>query len=154
MIQPAFHKTKLNGLVGIVQDEIESYFNSTWAQSNSREIYPDMHHLAFRIVARALFSTALADTEIDLLSKDISKIQAFIVRRIRQPYLHPWFKVSGKMRLHDRISADVRSVLLGVIRKPMAAYLERAVIREIPKDVIGQGLDRIELQLQRSFELK
>ena len=44
--------------------------------------------------------------------------------------------------------------ILGVIRKTVSADLERTVIKEIPKDVIGQGLDRIEQQLQRSFELK
>jgi len=44
--------------------------------------------------------------------------------------------------------------VLGVIRKTMAGNLEKAVIKEISKDVIGQDLDKIQAQLKRSFELK
>jgi len=44
--------------------------------------------------------------------------------------------------------------VLGVIRKTLTRELVKAVIKEIPKDVIGQDLDKIQAQLQRSFELK
>ncbi len=44
--------------------------------------------------------------------------------------------------------------VLGVIRKTLSGELARAVIKEIPKDVIGQDLEKIQVQLQRSFELK
>jgi protein required for attachment to host cells len=60
-------------------------------------------------------------------------------------------RLNGKF---DQLVLLAAPAVLGVIRKTMSADFERAVIREIPKDVIGQGLDRIELQLQRSFELK
>lgn len=55
---------------------------------------------------------------------------------------------------YDQLVLLAAPAVLGVIRKTMSADLERVVIREIPKDVIGQGLDSIELQLQRSFALK
>lgn len=116
LIQPAFHRSKLNGLVGIVQNEIEKYFDTNWKNGGRRELYTDMHHLAFRIVARALFSTALDDAEILELSKKISAIQSFVVKRIRQPYLHYWWRMNGQMRLHDKISASVRRTILNVIR--------------------------------------
>ncbi len=44
--------------------------------------------------------------------------------------------------------------VLGVIRKTLTRELAKAVIKEIPKDVIGQDLDKIQAQLLRSFELK
>jgi protein required for attachment to host cells len=44
--------------------------------------------------------------------------------------------------------------VLGVIRKSLNGELEKAVIKEIPKDVIGQSVDKIQAQLQRAFELK
>ncbi len=44
--------------------------------------------------------------------------------------------------------------VLGVIRKTVAGNLAKAIIKEIPKDVIGQDLDKIQDQLKRSFELK
>lgn len=44
--------------------------------------------------------------------------------------------------------------VLGVMRKTLAGDLAKAVIKEIPKDVVAQSLDKIEDQLKRSFELK
>ena len=44
--------------------------------------------------------------------------------------------------------------VLGVIRKTLTSKLKKAIIKEIPKDVIGQDLDKIQTQLLRSFELK
>ncbi|MFC1778426.1 host attachment protein [Pseudomonadota bacterium] len=44
--------------------------------------------------------------------------------------------------------------VLGVIRKTLTGGLARIVIKEVPKDVIGQSMDKIQGQLQRAFELK
>ena len=44
--------------------------------------------------------------------------------------------------------------VLGVIRKTLSNGLSRAVIKEVPKDVIGQSVDKIQDQLQRAFQLK
>lgn len=53
----------------------------------------------------------------------------------------------------DELVILAAPAVLGVIRKTMSIGLSRAVIREMPKDVIGQGLDKIQAQLQREFEL-
>lgn len=53
----------------------------------------------------------------------------------------------------DKLVVMAAPAVLGVIRKTMTSGLARAVVREMPKDVIGQGLDKIEAQLQREFEL-
>jgi len=124
LIQPAFHKSRLNGLVSIVQNEIEKFFSSHWKVGGRRELYTDMHHLAFRIVARALFSTALDDTQILELSNQVSAIQSFVVKRIRQPYLHYWLRMSGQMQRHDRISKSVRQTILDVIRQRKESGIE------------------------------
>jgi len=44
--------------------------------------------------------------------------------------------------------------ILGVIRKMLPGKLAKSVVKVIPKDVIGQGMDKIKMQLERSFELK
>lgn len=44
--------------------------------------------------------------------------------------------------------------VLGVIRKNMGNGLTNTVIKEIPKDVIGHGVDNLKTQLKRAFELK
>jgi protein required for attachment to host cells len=55
---------------------------------------------------------------------------------------------------YDRLVLLAAPAVLGVIRKTLTSNLTKAVIKEIPKDVIGQDLDKIQSQLRRSFELK
>jgi protein required for attachment to host cells len=54
----------------------------------------------------------------------------------------------------DQLVLLAAPAVLGVIRKAVAGNLANTVIKEIPKDVVGQSLDKIEEQLKRSFELK
>ena len=54
----------------------------------------------------------------------------------------------------DQLVLLAAPAMLGVIRKTVVGNLAKTVIKEIPKDVIGQNLDKIEKQLERSFELK
>jgi len=54
----------------------------------------------------------------------------------------------------DRLVLLAAPAVLGVIRKTLTSKLIKAVIKEIPKDVIGQNLDKIQVQLRRSFALK
>jgi len=54
----------------------------------------------------------------------------------------------------DQLVFLAAPAVLGVIRKTLSDGLARIVVKEIPKDVIGQGMDKIQDQLQRAFELK
>ena len=44
--------------------------------------------------------------------------------------------------------------VLGVIRKTLTPDLANIVIKEIPKDVIGQSIEKIQSQLARAFALR
>ena len=54
----------------------------------------------------------------------------------------------------DQLVLLAAPAVLGVIRKTLNGGLAKAVVKEIPKDVIGQGMDKIQTQLVRSFALK
>jgi cytochrome P450 len=63
-----------------------------------------------------LFGTEVSEEILNLLSRNITLVQSFVTRRIRQPYLHHWFNISGAMRRHDQISQESRDALLEIIR--------------------------------------
>ena len=44
--------------------------------------------------------------------------------------------------------------VLGVIRKSLTTDLKKIVVKEIPKDVIGQDIGKIQSQLVRAFALR
>ena len=55
---------------------------------------------------------------------------------------------------YDRLVLLAAPAVLGVIRKTISKKFTNVVVKEIPKDVIGQDLDKIKAQLRKSFELK
>jgi cytochrome P450 len=116
LIQPAFHKDKLEHLLGIMSEEINRYFHIHWKAGHTVNLYREMHTLAFRIVARSLFGADVSEEVLRELSGNISIIQRFVTRRIRQPFLHPWFVVSGSMRRHDVVSQRSHELVLELIR--------------------------------------
>jgi hypothetical protein len=69
------------------------------------------------MVARSLFGARLKDEDIDLVSRTICTVQEFIVRQTLQPYLNPWFAVSGDLRRHEEMRASADSVLMEYIKR-------------------------------------
>jgi len=67
-----------------------------------------------------------------------------VVDRIEKAHLNGVF---------DQLVLVAAPAVLGVIRKTLPLDLVNSVVKEIPKDVIGQGVDKIQLQLDRAFAL-
>ena len=89
----------------------------TEARIGPVDIYPHLMKMTFGMVARSLFGARLKHEDIDLISRTISTVQEFMVRQTIQPYLNPWFGVSGELRKHEEMRARADCVLLDYIRK-------------------------------------
>ena len=64
--------------------------------------------ITFAMVARSLFGARLRDEDIEMVSHTICTVQEFIVRQTLQPYLNPWFEVSGELRKHEEMRTQRR----------------------------------------------
>ncbi|GAA4357786.1 cytochrome P450 [Hymenobacter saemangeumensis] len=142
LIQPGFHRQRVAALTGLMQEIIEQTFQPLAEQAqraggsvdiNTHEL---MTRLTFRVIARSVFSTAFSDAELDRASELLTRIQGFYVRTIRQPYLLPWFKVSGKYREHDRLTAELRGLLARYI-----SQRQQATGSTPPDDLLQMLLD-------------
>ena len=67
-----------------------------------------------------------------------------LVERLEKAHLHGDF---------DQLVLVAAPAVLGVIRKTLPTDLVHSVVKEIPKDVIGQSVDKIQSQLDRAFAL-
>jgi protein required for attachment to host cells len=65
-----------------------------------------------------------------------------------------WLSGAHLQGKFDRLVLLAAPAVLGVLRKTLSGGLQQAVVKEIPKDVIGQSEDKIQAQLVRSFALK
>ena len=69
------------------------------------------------MVARSLFGARLKDEDIELVSETICTVQEFIVKQTLQPYMNPWFEVSGELKKHEEMRARADAVLMAYIKK-------------------------------------
>jgi cytochrome P450 len=119
LIQTGFDRKQLEALSSIMQDSLADSLRDFDSQVRSGpvDIYPQLMKITFAMVARSLFGARLKDEDIDLVSHTICTVQEFIVRQTLQPYLNPWFAVSGQLRKHEDMRTRADSVLLEYIKR-------------------------------------
>jgi cytochrome P450 len=119
LIQKGFDRKQLDALSSIMQDSLAESLRDFDRQVHLGpvDIYPQLMKITFAMVARSLFGARLKDEDIDLVSHTICTVQEFIVRQTLQPYMNPWFAVSGELRRHEEMRTRADAVLLEYIRK-------------------------------------
>jgi cytochrome P450 len=119
LIQKGFDRKQLDALSAIMQDSLADSLNTFEAsiQHGAVDIYPHMMEITFSMVARSLFGARLKEEDIDLVSDTICTVQEFIVKQTLQPYLNPWFAVSGELRRHNEMRTRADAILMAYIQK-------------------------------------
>ena len=119
LIQKGFDRTQLEALSTIMQDSLADSLRDFDAQIRRGpvDIYPRLMKITFAMVARSLFGARLKEEDIDLVSHTICTVQEFIVRQTLQPYLNPWFAISGELRRREDMRTRADAVLLEYIKK-------------------------------------
>ena len=118
LIQPGFHRERLNNLASLMHQEILRFIDDLRVQVDSDQeldVHHAMHQLTFRVVAKTLFSTSVDDMQLTQLSSDIAALQQFIVKLIRQPYAKWWHRISGQERQHLDLAEKVRSLVKEIV---------------------------------------
>jgi cytochrome P450 len=118
LIQKGFDRKQLEVLSAIMQDSLAESLRDfdSQIQVGPVDIYPHLMKMTFAMVARSLFGAQLKDEDIDLISHTICTVQEFIVRQTLQPYLNPWFEVSGELRRHEEMRARADRILMEYIK--------------------------------------
>jgi cytochrome P450 len=119
LIQTGFERKQLEVLSSIMQDSLAESLHDFDRQSRVGpvDIYPLMMKITFGMVARSLFGAQLKEEDIDLISLAISTVQEFMVRQTIQPYLNPWFALTGQVRQHEEMRNRAFGILLQYIRR-------------------------------------
>ena len=147
MIQPAFHKKKLEGLLAImwsaVQDEIQRI-----DASKVQNVLPMMGDLAFQVVAKALFSADDLRERMQKLQRITILNQKMLVREMRRPYFKWWFKLDGSIKRHLDLSQDARKILDQIVEERLASKEEKDDLLDMllqAKYEDGQAMPRRQL---------
>jgi len=119
LIQKGFDRKQLEALSSIMQDSLAESMREFDGRvgAGSVDIYPHLMKMTFAMVARSLFGAQLRGEEIDRISHTILAVQEFIVRQTLQPYLNPWFAISGELRKHEEMRTRADGILLEYIKR-------------------------------------
>ncbi|MFT6810270.1 MAG: cytochrome P450 [Saprospiraceae bacterium] len=124
LIQPGFHKSRLEGLVSIVVDETEDFISDLGKSLDTNGAKNDlgglMSELTLRIVSKALFSSGIVKDEIKDLGVKLILQQEHIIREIRQPQWNWIRKLTGKKRKALLRSQEIRDGLHIIIKERQA----------------------------------
>jgi cytochrome P450 len=114
LIQPAFHKQKMEQLVGLMKQTIEEELRSL-PKKKETDPFLIMNHLAFKVVATSLFNVSATEETLLRLQFIIQEVQEFLVKEVRLPHKKWWFKVSGQVRKYEKLSNESRAILREII---------------------------------------
>ena len=119
LIQKGFDRKQLDALATIMQDSLAESLGEFDRQvyQGPIDIYPHLMKMTFAMVARSLFGARLKDADVELISHTICTVQEFIVRQTLQPYMNPWFEVSGELRRHEEMRVRADGVLMSYIKE-------------------------------------
>jgi cytochrome P450 len=119
LIQKGFDRKQLDILSSLMQDSLAESLRDfdRQARIGPVDIYPQLMKITFEMVGRSLFGAHLKDEDIHLISRTIATVQEFLVRQTIQPYLNPWFGVSGELRRHEEMRTRADGILLDYIKQ-------------------------------------
>ncbi|MBT8184074.1 MAG: cytochrome P450 [Eudoraea sp.] len=122
MVQPAFHKKKLEKLISSMEEAIKLELMKIHVD-NTMDVFPLMGDLAFQVVAKTLFSREDIQEDMAVLKHITNSNQEMLIREMRQPYLKWWFRLSGQIAKHISQSDDARKLLNKIIEDRVASSL-------------------------------
>ncbi len=114
LIQPGFHKEKINNLISIINTSINEQISAI-SSDTFISLYPIMNTLAFNVVAKSLFNYSAKKETLQRLQVIIETLQNDIVKYIRQPHKRFWYKIKGDFRQSMKLVKESRAIINTII---------------------------------------
>ncbi|QSW90624.1 cytochrome P450 [Flavobacterium endoglycinae] len=123
LIQPAFHKQKMNQLVDNMNKTIITEIDNL-EEDKFFDVFPAMSQLAFNVVAKSLFEFSISEEKLHRIKFIIEEVQKFLVKEIRLPHKAFWFSLSGQVRKHLNLAAENNKIIQEIIESRNASNEE------------------------------
>jgi cytochrome P450 len=119
LIQPAFHKQKMNQLVVNMENIIASELHNL-VEDKPIDLFPLMSELAFNVVAKSLFQFS-TDAKLNRIKFIIEEVQNFLIKEIRLPHKAWWFSISGQVKKHLELADESNKIIQGIVEERMGS---------------------------------
>lgn len=133
LIQPAFHKQKMNQLVDNMNNTISAELDNL-VEDKAIDVFPIMSNLAFNVVAKSLFQLSSAEDKFHRIKFIIEEVQNFLIKEIRLPHKAWWFSLSGQVKKHLSLAEENNRIIKEIIE-------ERKTSKEEINDLLNMLLE-------------
>ncbi len=123
LIQPAFHKQKMNELVENMEKIIISQLNDL-VEEKVIDLFSVMSELAFNVVAKSLFQLSTSDKKLNRIKFIIEEVQNFLIKEIRLPHKAWWFSISGQVKKHLELAFENNKIIQEIVEERIASKNE------------------------------
>lgn len=123
LIQPAFHKQKMNQLVDNMKLTIVSELKEIVVDKKV-DLFPMMSEVAFNVVAKSLFQFSIEEEKLNRIKYIIEAVQNFLIKEIRLPHKAWWFSISGQVKEHLQLAKENDAIIRGIIEERIASQNE------------------------------
>ena len=124
-----------------IQLEVLHDFMKSFDQASQRgivDIHEQMVKFTLLSVGKSLFGKQMKEEELEKFASAIADIQRYIVKKVVQPYLMPWYYLTGQDKKYHKIREEGDQIIID--------YIEER--RKNP----GEGSDILELILSTPFK--
>jgi cytochrome P450 len=119
MIQPAFHRERLQALQQVVIGSIEKSL-AGFPEGEQIDICPPVQRLSFDILIRSIFNLPLPPTTMTEINGIFTGIQEFLLKDINQPWRRLLYQLSGAERNAFQRAMRLREIIRDIIRERKA----------------------------------
>ena len=123
LIQPAFHKQKMNQLVDNMNKTIAFELGNLVVEKPI-DLFPVMSQLAFNVVAKSLFQLSISEEKLNRIKFIIEEVQNFLIKEIRLPHKSWWFSLTGQVKKHLELAEENNSIIQEIIEQRLTSKEE------------------------------
>lgn len=116
LIQPAFHKEKLQSLNSIIIKSIDDFL-ITFPTGESIDICPIIHRLSFNILIKSLFDIKLSFQIMGEISQIFSDLLEFLIKDTNQPFRRLLYPVTGERNNTLKRAKRLREIIGDIVRE-------------------------------------
>ncbi len=120
LIQPAFHRDKLQALYDIIIKTIDECLLE-FPTGKNIDVYPLVHQVSFNILMRSLFDLKLSDQIVAELNQIFTALQDFLLKDINQPLQRLFYPFTGEKNTHLKKAKRLRAIFAEIIEERQAS---------------------------------
>jgi cytochrome P450 len=114
MMQPAFHKEKLQGLYTIMIEAIAEELAS-YPCGKEIDVYPLVHRTTFHLLIQSIFHFPLPAGAFEEIGAIFTDLQEFLMRDTNQPIRKLFYVLNGVERHSLRQARRLREIIRGIV---------------------------------------